>query len=76
MQNISNSASGTGAMKSLDKLETRGDTKVRILKNVLKNGEDLDEWIKKNNYNFILKVINSSEESILKYKLKLLENKI
>ena len=72
----SDEAGQEGAMKSLDKLETRGDTKVRILKNVLKNGEDLDEWIKKNNYNFILKVINSSEESILKYKLKLLENKI
>jgi DNA primase len=62
-----------GANNSLEKIKLRGDVKVRILRGILKNGNDLDDWIKKNDYHFIMKIINSSKEDLLKYKLNIIK---
>lgn len=66
-------AGSDGANNSLEKLNLRGDIKIRILRNILKNGDDLDNWIRKNDYHFIMKIINSSQEDLLKYKLNIVK---
>jgi DNA primase len=63
-----------GARKSLEKIKIRGDVKISLLKGILKNGEDLDDWVKHNNCNFFDKIFNSSKEDLLKYKLSLIKS--
>jgi len=58
-----------GAYKSMQKIKLRGDVKIRLLRNIFKEGEDLDDYVKKNNFDFLHKVINSTQEDLLKYKL-------
>ena len=62
-----------GAQKSLNKAKIKGDVKVRLLRGILKNGEDLDNWIQRNDYHKILNYINSNTENALKLRLSLLE---
>src|SRR5574344_357064 len=63
-----------GTYNSLEKAKVHGDIQIKILKGILKKGEDLDNWIQKNDYRFIIKIINNTKENLLKYKLNLINN--
>lgn len=61
-----------GAKISYDKIKIKGDMNIKILSNILKNDEDLDDWIKHNDVNYFNKFIRElTKEEILKYKLNL-----
>jgi len=66
----SDEAGQNGAYNSLQRIKMRGDVKIRLLTNVLKNGEDLDDYVKKNNFKFLNSLINATQEDVLKYKLQ------
>ena len=59
-----------GASKALQKIKVRGDVKIKLLTGILKNGEDLDNWVQHNNVNLFKKIAHSNQESLLKYRLQ------
>ena len=59
-----------GALKSYKKLKIHGDVEVKLLKGILKNGEDLDNWVQHHNVSLFQKLAKSNEEALLKYRLK------
>ena len=65
-------AGDKGASASMQKLKIKGDVEVKILKGILKNGEDLDNWVQKYDVSYFDKYIDGmSDEELLKYKLSL-----
>jgi hypothetical protein len=59
----------------LKELIDNGSIGIKIIKTVEKDFvrfTDVD-WIKKNDYHFIMKIINSSKEDLLKYKLNIIK---
>lgn len=51
-----------GMMDSMKKLKTRGDMEVRKLSGILRQGEDVDDWVRQNDINIILNRIKPVSE--------------
>ena len=66
---------GKKGMDAIKDFSTYGDLNVNIVNNIFSNGEDLDEWIKKNNPEKLFYKIDKYNENKLKYKLSLMNNK-
>jgi len=61
-----------GAKISFDKIKLKGDMSIKILSGILKENEDLDDFVRKNDISYFNRFIKETKlEDILKYKLNL-----
>lgn len=63
---------GQEGMEMIKKLSTLGDLKINF-RRIFNYGEDLDSWLRKNDVNKLLNLLNRSELDILKNKLLRME---
>jgi DNA primase len=68
-------AAGYKGVQGIKSLSTTGDLDIRF-KNPFKNGEDLDSWIKKNNSEKLINILDMDDIDLLKRKLIFMEDKI
>lgn len=59
-----------GANESMTRATLRGDVSVRILRYFLRSGDDLDSWVRTNDYRTILNYVNRDTEDVLTAKLQ------